>query len=321
VPRKIISDNSSGSDSDEGKNLAALKDAMLRPSPPKPVEAAVRGLSSPANVNDSDSDSESAPEPDYGPSDVEFASDEDEIECATVLNGNPTYDLDDLKWTDRDEPPVANGDPELDEHNGPTDTAKRRGGGHDATPAKFLALYLTVALLTTWVQYTNAWAEDHYSDARHPWKPCTVQEIKTLLGLLLAMTVMELKSVEEYWLKGKTGPYIWPDFGRFMRLGRFKKLWRSLHFNDYTKDEHWSTPAADPLFKLRPIFTHFNLISRALWRVGTYISIDEAMVFFKGRSFFKQYMPKKITKWGFKVRHLLFEKALQYLLIFFNLLA
>jgi hypothetical protein len=171
VPRKIISDNSSGSDSVGGKNLAALKDAMLRPSPPKPVEAAVRGLSSPANVNDSDSDSESAPEPDYGPSDVEFASDEDEIECATVLNGNPTYDLDDLKWTDRDEPPVANGDPELDQVNGPTDTVKRLAGGHDASPGKCLLQYLTVDLLGTWVTYTNAWAEDHYNDVKYSWKP------------------------------------------------------------------------------------------------------------------------------------------------------
>jgi len=31
------------------------------------------------------------------------------------------------------------------------------------------------------------------------------------------------------------------------------------------------------------------------------MSIDEAMVKFKGRVFFRQYMPKKPTKWGIKV--------------------
>ena len=34
---------------------------------------------------------------------------------------------------------------------------------------------------------------------------------------------------------------------------------------------------------------------------GRDLSIDEAMVAFKGRSFMKQYMPAKPVKWGFKV--------------------
>jgi hypothetical protein len=38
-----------------------------------------------------------------------------------------------------------------------------------------------------------------------------------------------------------------------------------------------------------------------VWKLGDKVSVDEAMVAFKGRTYLRQYLPKKIVKWGFKL--------------------
>ena len=57
----------------------------------------------------------------------------------------------------------------------------------------------------------------------------------------------------------------------------------------------------DLWFKVRPVIDFFNKQFLAMYNSGRDQSIDEAMVPYKGRSSLKQYMPKKLIKWGFKV--------------------
>ncbi len=59
-------------------------------------------------------------------------------------------------------------------------------------------------------------------------------------------------------------------------------------------------PGHDPLYKLRlfllPLIAHFQ----SLYTLHREVSIDESMIWFKGRLGFIQYVPKKPTKWGMK---------------------
>jgi hypothetical protein len=59
--------------------------------------------------------------------------------------------------------------------------------------------------------------------------------------------------------------------------------------------------AYDKMHKVRPLMNIVNDNSMAEYHPHREISIDEAMIAFKGRSSIKQYMPMKPTKRGFKM--------------------
>ena len=156
------------------------------------------------------------------------------------------------------------------------------------------------SLLRTIVTHTNRWGKTN-DWTRSKWKPTTVEEVETLLGLHVAMSIVTLPALEDYWLRGDAGGLQYPDFSAHMLITRYKQLVRALHFNDHTREEHWSTDNADKLHKLRPVIEAFGIAWAAAFVLGEKVSVDEAMIGFKGRSYFRQYLPKKITKWGFKV--------------------
>jgi hypothetical protein len=56
----------------------------------------------------------------------------------------------------------------------------------------------------------------------------------------------------------------------------------------------------DEAWKIRPWFNYLNS-NFAIVSPSENQSVDEAMVAFKGRSYLKQYLPKKPKKWGFKL--------------------
>jgi hypothetical protein len=63
----------------------------------------------------------------------------------------------------------------------------------------------------------------------------------------------------------------------------------------------WNEPNYDKLYKLRPLLSHLNKVFKEAFNPSRFLSIDESMVAFKGRSSLKQYMPLKPIKRGFKV--------------------
>ena len=87
-----------------------------------------------------------------------------------------------------------------------------------------------------------------------------------------------------------------------MSCKRFLQLRRYFHLTDNNLEVPAGQPGHDRLFKVCPVLTLLNRVNPALYKTGVDLSIDEAMVKYKGRSFLKQYLPKKTTKWGFKVR-------------------
>lgn len=61
------------------------------------------------------------------------------------------------------------------------------------------------------------------------------------------------------------------------------------------------SPDFDKLYKIRPIVDHLKYKFLTAFAPSRYLSIDESMIGFKGRTSLKQYMPMKPIKRGFKV--------------------
>ena len=55
------------------------------------------------------------------------------------------------------------------------------------------------------------------------------------------------------------------------------------------------------MYKIQPLIDHFCHVFQSAVVPETFMSVDEMMVAFKGRHSAKVYMPKKPTKWGYKL--------------------
>ena len=131
------------------------------------------------------------------------------------------------------------------------------------------------------------------------WFDTCKEELQQFLSVIIAMGVHHLPRLEDYWsghpLLGA------PGITSGMPRHRFKVLLRCLHLNDNTIAVPKGQPGFDKLHKLHPIIDIIRDNSLKLNKPGRQLSIDEAMVGFKGRSSLKQYMPNKPTKWGYKI--------------------
>ena len=82
---------------------------------------------------------------------------------------------------------------------------------------------------------------------------------------------------------------------------RFEKISRYLHFVDNTTLPARDNPSFDRLQKIAPIVDQVNSALSAVYYPHCQVSINKAMIAFKGRSSMKQYVPLKPIKRGFKI--------------------
>ena len=131
------------------------------------------------------------------------------------------------------------------------------------------------------------------------WNRITVEEVKAYLGFFLLMGLIPLPSTYDYW---STNPiyYYSPIADRITR-DRFFEIHRYLHFVDNSSLSVYGSPTYDKLGRIQPVIDHLNERFMSMYNPNRDVSIDEAMIKFKGRSSMKQYMPKKPIKRGFKV--------------------
>lgn len=130
-------------------------------------------------------------------------------------------------------------------------------------------------------------------------KPITLDEMKKFLGINILMGIKRLPSYRDYWcsIEEIRDFYI----SKIMPVNRFGYLLSHLHINDNTNMKSHSEPGYDKLFKVRPLLDNLSRTFKFCYNPTRIQSIDESMIAFKGRSSFKQYMPNKPTKRGYKV--------------------
>lgn len=170
------------------------------------------------------------------------------------------------------------------------------------SPLQCLQLFLTSQLLQQWTQYTNEYA--HHIGRERDWST-TPEELYCFIGVHIYMGICDLPSWHMYYSEEYQQPFISSIFSQ----ARFGKLLQYFHVAPYTPP---SSPV-DPLSRVRPFLTHLNHFFPQCYSPSQFLTIDEAMVAYKGRSAIKQYIPSKPHKWGYKIYCLASE---QYLLHF-----
>ena len=120
----------------------------------------------------------------------------------------------------------------------------------------------------------------------------------SFVGILLATGIHKLPSIRDYWSQHAFLGV--PGISRGMPRNRFLDILSSLHLNDNQHMPSRESPQFDKLFKVRPLLDKIKANSQAHYYPHQPVAVDEAMILFKVRSTFKQYMPMKPTKRGYK---------------------
>ena len=145
---------------------------------------------------------------------------------------------------------------------------------------------------------TNIYAEQRIRIKPDPaWKPLLPGELKAWIGCLLAMGLDKKPKLQMYW------DSVWKlDLvaDRFTR-DRFFAIKKYLHLVDNSAMADRKSSNADKLAKIRPLMSALQVNFQSQYNPGRYLTADEDICKFKGRSFMKQYLRAKIIKWGYRV--------------------
>ena len=153
---------------------------------------------------------------------------------------------------------------------------------------------------------TNRYARqmlDNHTLAPHSraqdWTPVTVEEMRTFLGLVVAMGLVKQRDIKDYWCVDDVTDT--PFFRSVMSRNKFLLILQFLHLNDNQRSVPRDHPDHDKLFKVRPIY---DMLADKCYR--TYIprenlALDEAMIAWRGNLSFKVYNPDKPDKFGIKM--------------------
>ena len=163
------------------------------------------------------------------------------------------------------------------------------------------SLFFTTTVLQHIVDQSNNYALDFLDEVgrRESWTMITLEELQAYMGFMILMGIVKLPSMYDYWKKDEVFHYA-PVANKISR-DRFLEIHRFLHFADNSTLAAPGTPEYDKLGKVRPLINFLTERFSMVCSADEHVSVDEAMIPFKGRSSLKQYMPKKPVRRGIKV--------------------
>ncbi|CAK9809268.1 PiggyBac transposable element-derived protein 4 [Anthophora quadrimaculata] len=141
--------------------------------------------------------------------------------------------------------------------------------------------------------YYRHLSSNNISSSLKNWSDTTINEMFTFFALTLTMSRMKKLFIKEYW---STHDVLRTDiFNKHMSRDRYTILLKMLCFSDKKSErsEDRLTKIWGPFDKLREIFKNSFSPFRNL-------CIDESLLLFKGRLFFKQYIQSKRNRFGIK---------------------
>ena len=178
----------------------------------------------------------------------------------------------------------------------------RHGLTEDATPKQYFDLLLEPDFYVTVAEQTNLYAEQsqrHRNTLDLRWKPTNAQEIKAFFAINIIMGLHSFPELDSYWsTDDRLGV---PGIAKIMPKHRYKKINQYLHLVNNENNAPRGHPQYDPFFKVSPVVSLMSRTFHQSYKPHREITVDEAMVPYKGRHHCKQYVPSKPNKWGFKV--------------------
>ena len=152
---------------------------------------------------------------------------------------------------------------------------------------------------------TNRYAMQYLDDTADPllslrflsWIDTSKAEIKAFIALQIAMSLCQKPSIRSYWNK------FWltcTPFNSIMSRNRFELIQTFLHFNNAQLQVPRGQRGFNPLFKIQPLLDIVDPTYMQVYGPRRELSLDQSIVKFKGRIFFRLILPAKPTKWGIK---------------------
>ena len=188
---------------------------------------------------------------------------------------------------------------DFEETVGPTSTLTA-----DKNELDFLDLLFPPMLYALLATETNRYAKQCQEKARKPDKQwadneTTATEIRCFLGIHIYMSIVQLPSYKSYW----SSDHLFGNFPikHFMTRSRFEKILQYFHTTDSTQNPRRGLPGHDKLHHIRHIMGIVQGQAFEQYHPHRENAIDEAMVAFRGRLGFRQYIPAKPHKYGIKV--------------------
>lgn len=172
----------------------------------------------------------------------------------------------------------------------------------DGKPIDFFFLLLDDIFLGEICRYTNQYAFEVVFAQKNltpnsrinAWKDLTVEELKTFIGVLLHTGTIKLNRLQDYWRK----EYLFnlKCISTFMSRDRYMAILRCLHFTSVNEQPNVKSTA-----KIDNVIFYFNNKMRSVYYPQKQLSLDEAMVLWRGRLHFRQYIKGKRHKYGLKL--------------------
>lgn len=127
------------------------------------------------------------------------------------------------------------------------------------------------------------------------WKPVDFKEMYCFFATALLMPHNKKQKLNNYW---STDEYIsTPIYSKLMKRDRFLIILKLIHFSDND-----NVPIEkDSLLKIRAIVDHLRNKFKEGFVPNKNLCIDESLMLFRGRIFFKQYIPSKRHRFGIKL--------------------
>ena len=132
-----------------------------------------------------------------------------------------------------------------------------------------------------------------------PWTPITKPELMAFIGMNIAMGIVSLPTLKQYWSTDQILGHPW--FRNVMCCDRFMEILRYFHIVDNTSAPSRSDPNYNKLWKIQPLITVLQQTCYQMYSPHIQLSIDESMIGTKCRLSFLQYIKNKPVKWGVKV--------------------
>jgi len=179
-------------------------------------------------------------------------------------------------------------------------------GVEDLKAINFFQRFYSDEIFADIAKFTNANAarkiRDDPDNNKGQWSDVTVAEMKVFYGLLLMMDIYKCENDRLYWDQGQKYFMLGTNIPNVMKRDRFMQIRRYLHFSeDAPVPSQASHASRDKLAKIRYIVDSIRSAFQREYVPHKEITIDEAMIPFKGRLAFKQYMREKPVKFGIKM--------------------
>ena len=167
-------------------------------------------------------------------------------------------------------------------------------------PIDLFSLFVTEDMLREIVTFTNAEInikKNSYKKELYTVSPTCFEEIRALLGLLFISAAMKSNHLPTRMLFNtqRSGTI----FKACMSAERFNFLIKCLRFDD--KETRVMRQRDDKFAPIRELWQALIFNFQKWYTPGSYITVDEQLVGFRGRCPFRMYIPNKPNKYGIKL--------------------